>query len=480
LAYIDTPVDSLDVLRDGEIQIWKITHNGVDSHPVHFHMVNAQVINRVDWAGTIKPPEANEYGWKETLRMNPLEDVYVAVRGKRPVVPFGLPKSSRVLDPSQGAGSTLGFTNIDPTTGQAPTFQNQQLVQGGPTVAVATTRYSNVIADFDNEYVWHCHILGHEENDFMRPFIFRPIVTVPDAPTLVALNGTTLTWMDPTPPGGIDANGVPTAGKVLLANGLYTEPTNNTKNEIGFKVLESGTGIEKARVPANVTSWTGAVAGMQYQVIAYNVAGDSVAGVSAAPDALVGVVAPVSTAPAVAAPGAPTGFNQSLISGQTVLNWNPVAGATGYVVTVNGVPTAGVACAPGTTGQFCLGGVTGQTIAVVAVGAGGNSTAASLLNGAAYAPVALTATQGNAGPQKGAITLTWANNPMNVNNVSGLTLTWSLKGSAVTTSKNFAPTDTGATIVGLTPDKDYNFSLVANGTLGGSSAPITIMALSAP
>jgi FtsP/CotA-like multicopper oxidase with cupredoxin domain len=27
--------------------------------------------------------------------------------------------------------------------------------------------------NFGWEYVWHCHILGHEENDMMRPIVFQ-------------------------------------------------------------------------------------------------------------------------------------------------------------------------------------------------------------------------------------------------------------------------------------------------------------------
>ena len=40
-----------EIISDGETQIWKITHNGVDTHAIHFHLWNVQVINRVDWAG---------------------------------------------------------------------------------------------------------------------------------------------------------------------------------------------------------------------------------------------------------------------------------------------------------------------------------------------------------------------------------------------------------------------------------------------
>ena len=38
-------------------QIWKITHNGVDTHPIHFHLYNVQLLNRVTWDNIIIPPE---------------------------------------------------------------------------------------------------------------------------------------------------------------------------------------------------------------------------------------------------------------------------------------------------------------------------------------------------------------------------------------------------------------------------------------
>ena len=69
-------------------QIWKITHNGVDTHPVHWHLYNVQVINRVGWDGFIRPPDATELGWKETVRISPLEDTIVALRPVAPTLPF--------------------------------------------------------------------------------------------------------------------------------------------------------------------------------------------------------------------------------------------------------------------------------------------------------------------------------------------------------------------------------------------------------
>ncbi len=80
-----TPISSA---ADGT-QIWKITHNGVDTHPIHFHLYDVQVLNRVTWDNIIIPPEPTELGWKDTVRVSPLEDTIVALRPIVPTLPFG-------------------------------------------------------------------------------------------------------------------------------------------------------------------------------------------------------------------------------------------------------------------------------------------------------------------------------------------------------------------------------------------------------
>ena len=160
LNFID-PVT--EVLKDGETQVWKITHNGVDTHAMHFHLVNVQLINRVGWDGAKRPPAPNELGWKETLLMNPLEDCIVAVKGIKPTVPFEVPDSIRRMDVTMPLGSTLNFTQIDPLTNQPKLVTNK-------------------IVNFGHEYVWHCHLLGHEEMDMMRPI---SLLVAPGKPIMV-------------------------------------------------------------------------------------------------------------------------------------------------------------------------------------------------------------------------------------------------------------------------------------------------------
>ncbi|MCX7949888.1 MAG: FG-GAP-like repeat-containing protein [Treponemataceae bacterium] len=152
--YVDPPTE---LFRNGEVQIWKITHNGVDTHPIHFHLFEVQVINRVGWDGFIRLPDPNELGWKDTVRISPLEDTIVAIRLTLPQLPFKLPNSVRPLNPSAPLGSMMGFSQIDTKT-------------GAPLIEPLT----NQLYNFGHEYVWHCHILSHEENDMMRSIVVRP------------------------------------------------------------------------------------------------------------------------------------------------------------------------------------------------------------------------------------------------------------------------------------------------------------------
>jgi spore coat protein A len=110
----------------GETEIWRLINTAEDTHPIHLHAVQFQILDRqpydvdtykgkkeIDVEGPAGPPEPNEVGWKDTVRAN-TETI------TRIIVKFG------------------PFRTFNPTTG--------------------------------GNYVWHCHILEHEDNSMMRPY----------------------------------------------------------------------------------------------------------------------------------------------------------------------------------------------------------------------------------------------------------------------------------------------------------------------
>ncbi|MHB8841163.1 MAG: hypothetical protein ACYC56_05150 [Candidatus Aquicultor sp.] len=179
-----TPIGSTG---DGT-QIWKITHNGVDTHTIHFHLYNVQLINRVAWDNALRPPDANELGWKETIRLNPLQDAIVAMRPVTPTQPFDVPNSVRLIDPTQPEGAILANSTQAELNGQPPEAFDPL---GEPIDIV------NHKVNFGWEYVWHCHLLAHEEMDMMHSLA---IAVAPKAPSNLAAivkgNRATLTWAD--------------------------------------------------------------------------------------------------------------------------------------------------------------------------------------------------------------------------------------------------------------------------------------------
>jgi hypothetical protein len=182
-----TPISSA---ADGT-QIWKITHNGVDTHPIHWHLYDVQVLNRVTWDGIIIPPEPTELGWKETVRVSPLEDTIVALRPIVPTLPFAVPDSVRPLNPMMPLGAR---GDVNGPNGTEAGFNNTD-TNGNPIAPVV-----NVMANFDWEYVFHCHILSHEEMDMMRPVTVKVPSALPVAPVLSFTRGSViLSWTDGTP-----------------------------------------------------------------------------------------------------------------------------------------------------------------------------------------------------------------------------------------------------------------------------------------
>jgi FtsP/CotA-like multicopper oxidase with cupredoxin domain len=104
-------------------EIWEYYNATADAHPMHIHEVAFQVVNRehlvvdadgeviepIQLADNVTPPEAWENGWKDTV----------------------------IAYPGQVTRLRLRFTN-------------------------------------PGQFVWHCHIVEHEDNEMMRPYRIGP------------------------------------------------------------------------------------------------------------------------------------------------------------------------------------------------------------------------------------------------------------------------------------------------------------------
>ena len=433
-----------EVIPDGVTQLWKITHNGVDTHAIHFHLFNVQLVNRVGWDGAIRLPEANELGWKDTVRMNPLEDVVVALTAKTPTVPFAQPDNIRPLDPTQPAN--FSFTGVvDPA--------------GLPVAA-----YPNSSVNFGNEYTWHCHLLGHEENDMMRPIMVAVAPTT--GPTLTAvLSGTgankraTLTW--PALPG---------------ANNYTVQRAGDSAFTLNLVTTQLG----------NVQTYTDTIgnstAPRYYRVFAVKSVGSGVAGFPS-----VSANSPFSNTASVNAPvppAAPSNLTGTIRSATQIrLNWNDNANnETGFQIwrSVNNSGSALLTTLAANTVTYTDGSVTaGNTYAyqVRAINAAGSSAFAGPVTVAMAVPAAPSGLRATAqrNNNQADVTLRWTDNS---NNESSFTLQRATNSTFTGGSVNnqtLAANTTAVIQTGLNRRTTYYYRILAGNVVGNSPWSTAVM-----
>ena len=135
------------------LEQWSIINTTGDTHPIHIHLIQFRLLGRQTFdvpgytaavypvldpgtmgtgpwpipsadayaLGSLRSPDGNEAGWKDTIQANPGEIT-------RLLVPFG----------AQIPGIPAGGVPF----GQS----------------------------FTGSYVWHCHILDHEDNEMMQKY----------------------------------------------------------------------------------------------------------------------------------------------------------------------------------------------------------------------------------------------------------------------------------------------------------------------
>jgi spore coat protein A len=191
-SYTEMPVE-------GDTEVWEIINTTADAHPIHTHLVQFQLLNRQNYntnkyikaynaafpakaftpafgpplnynpstasgnkyggnpdvtpylQGPANPPQPNEAGWKDTVITYPGQVTRFVVRWAPDSMPINTPAAQLhfPFDPSA----------TDPGSGLA----------------------------YQYNYVWHCHIIDHEDNEMMRPDVVQlnPAAPLPPLRSLV-------------------------------------------------------------------------------------------------------------------------------------------------------------------------------------------------------------------------------------------------------------------------------------------------------
>lgn len=218
----------LPLLNDTEI--WEVANTTPDVHPMHLHLVHFQVIERQDFDPlSFVPP--------------------VAATAATPFVPpsWTLVPGTVVPPPAQEAG-----------------FED--------TIQMFPNTVTRIIAKFDiaGNYVWHCHILSHEEHDMMRPLIVvtpatgvtataNPAVPVTAGNAAVTFTAEGTTSLQPT------LRSADAFEYQFLVNGVVVQPYSMMRN---FMWIPTAPGtfavVAQARAFGSVAAFEAASAPVNY------------------------------------------------------------------------------------------------------------------------------------------------------------------------------------------------------------------------
>jgi len=127
--------------NNGSTEIWEIYNFTADAHPIHLHLVNFEILDRQDF-------EYDITGTQTTLQHN-------GTTGEAPEI-----SNIRNLTAASVGSEYFEAAPKDMVTS----------LPGDPDGAPPSAQLVRIKAEFNKpgRYVWHCHILSHEDHEMMR------------------------------------------------------------------------------------------------------------------------------------------------------------------------------------------------------------------------------------------------------------------------------------------------------------------------
>jgi spore coat protein A len=145
--------------KAGTVDQWNIINTTGDAHPMHLHLVQFRVLNRQN-------VNVNGYIAKLNTTLPPpgLPDPRDAQKGPWPAPSADPFLQGKAMGPS---ADEAGWTD---TVVALPGQVTRIVAADGSTDSgIASAPYTSTISDPTGvAYVWHCHILEHEDNEMMQ------------------------------------------------------------------------------------------------------------------------------------------------------------------------------------------------------------------------------------------------------------------------------------------------------------------------
>lgn len=177
-----------EIPNEGETEIWEIVNMTADAHPIHTHLAQFQLLSRQSYNNAYPAvyaaafPGGFDYRAKESVpageyipAFGPPLDYQTgnprALGGNPDITPY---LQGPLMDPLPQEQGWKDTVMVRP--GMVTRFVVRWALQNLP----ADTSPANAALPFDpavlgGTYVWHCHIVDHEDNEMMRPDMINPI-----------------------------------------------------------------------------------------------------------------------------------------------------------------------------------------------------------------------------------------------------------------------------------------------------------------
>ncbi|MGC4118286.1 MAG: multicopper oxidase domain-containing protein [Myxococcales bacterium] len=197
-----TPMETLvsELPQEGATEEWEIINLTADAHPIHLHLVQFQILNRqaFDLKGYLAA-----YGLAfPGVAGNPMCPAGLYCPAFGPPLDYNQPNADGAVGGNPSPAAFLKGAPVPPSaqeTGWKDTMMappgtiTRMIVRWSPTSASLGATGQAAAYPFDPSgriedgteegtdkygYVWHCHIIDHEDNEMMRPDYVTPLPSV--------------------------------------------------------------------------------------------------------------------------------------------------------------------------------------------------------------------------------------------------------------------------------------------------------------